>query len=75
MVNETRRNDKRQLNLNQNIKLFCHKNSSENIVCKMVAILSWNDELKWVSEECSISQQPQGSYRGKYKDKRPVLFT
>ena len=32
---------KLQWNLNQNTKLFIHKNASENIVCEMAAILLW----------------------------------
>ena len=32
---------KPQLNFNQNTKFFIHENASANIVCEMVAILSW----------------------------------
>ena len=32
-------------NFNKNTKVFINENASENIVCEMVAILSWGDEL------------------------------
>ena len=35
-----------QWNSNQNTKFFSHKNASENIVCKMAAILS-KGEMSW----------------------------
>ena len=44
IVNWTLRN-KFQWNINQNTKLFIHEKASENIVCKMTAILSRGDEL------------------------------
>ena len=44
IVNCTLRN-KFQWNFNQNTKLFIHEKASENIVCKMTAILSRGDEL------------------------------
>ena len=45
IVNWTLR-DKRQWNFNQNTKFFIHENAFENIVCKMVAILSRG---RWVN--------------------------
>ena len=44
IVNVTLR-DNFQWNLNQNTKFFIHKNAYENIVCKMVPILSRGDGL------------------------------
>ena len=38
--------NKLEWNVNQNTKLFIHKNASENIVCKMAAILSRG---RWVN--------------------------
>ena len=38
---------KLQLNFNQNTKLFIHENESENIICKMAAILSRG---RWVNK-------------------------
>ena len=32
-------------NSNQNMKLFIRKNAFENMVCEMVAILSWGDKF------------------------------
>ena len=45
-VNWTRRS-KHHWNFNQNAKLFIHENTSENIVCKMAAILSRG---RWVKD-------------------------
>ena len=44
LVNWTLR-DKLQGNSDQNTKLFIHRNAFENIVCELVAILSWGDEF------------------------------
>ena len=47
IVNENPRN-KLQWNFDQNVKLFIHENASENVICKMMVILSRGDELsKW----------------------------
>ena len=39
--------DKRQWNFKQNTKFFIHENAFENIVCKMVAILSRGRWVNW----------------------------
>ena len=36
--------DTKEQTLNQNTRLFIHENALENVVCKMVAILSKGDE-------------------------------
>ena len=46
IVNWILRN-KLQWNFNQNTNFFIHENASKNIVCKMAAILSRGDELKY----------------------------
>ena len=50
IVNWTLRN-KLQWNFNKNTKRFIHENASENIVCEMVAILSWGRYLLSISQE------------------------
>ena len=40
-------------NLNQNTKLFIHKNASENIVCETVAILSKATRVEMIFTELS----------------------
>ena len=47
IVNWTQRN-KLQWNCNQNTKFFIHENASENIVCKMAAILS---RVRWINKQ------------------------
>ena len=46
IVNWTFRN-RLQWNLNQNTKVFIHKNAFEYVVCEMAAILSRGDKLTW----------------------------
>ena len=73
IVNWTLRN-KLQWNSNQNIKLFIHENAFENIVCDMVAILSWG---RWVNARGHWFRWWLGAVRQQasaWANVNPVLF-
>ena len=56
IVNLTLRN-KLQWNINQNTEVFIHKNTFENVVCKMAAILF---RVRWVNEAKPLGPLPDG---------------